>query len=296
MTRLRTRGILALAACLACGLLAAPAAQADHHEISVREVFPGSGTDAYVELQAYAAGQNLLTNHVLTTYTATGTATDCMFTGTVGNAANQMTVLIADSGGPANADLSCPGIQLSPAGGAVCWRTDIPPPVDCMSWGSFTGSVNSPAGTPAVSPPAGMALRRSIAAGNKNLLEPSDDTNNSAADFEVCPPNPRSNSAPIIEASCPGARGGGGGGTPNTKIKKRPKNKSDDDSPTFKFKSTESGSKFKCKLDRKKYKRCKSPKTYHGLDPGKHVFKVKAVDADGNADKTPAKDSFKVLR
>ena len=78
----------------------------------------------------------------------------------------------------------------------------------------------------------------------------------------------------------------------NTKIKKRPKNRSGDDSPTFKFKSTEAGSTFKCKLDHKKFHKCKSPKTYHGLDPGKHTFKVEAIDADGNVDPTPAKDKF----
>ena len=35
--------------------------------------------------------------------------------------------------------------------------------------------------------------------------------------------------------------------------------------------------------------------TYHGLDPGKHTFKVEAIDADGNVDKTPAKDKFKKI-
>jgi hypothetical protein len=91
------------------------------------------------------------------------------------------------------------------------------------------------------------------------------------------------------------AGNGGGGVDPNTKIKKRPKNKSDDTTPTFKFKATEAGSTFKCKLDHKKFKKCKSPKTFHGLDPGKHKFKVEAIDSDGNVDSTPAKDKFKVL-
>jgi hypothetical protein len=63
----------------------------------------------------------------------------------------------------------------------------------------------------------------------------------------------------------------------------------------LKFKSTEACSTFKCKIDHKKFRKCKSPKTYHGLDSGKHVFKVKAIDADGNVDKTPAKDMFKIL-
>jgi len=57
----------------------------------------------------------------------------------------------------------------------------------------------------------------------------------------------------------------------------------------------ETGATFKCKLDQKKFHKCKSPKTYHGLDAGKHTFKVEAIDASGIADKTPAKDKFKIL-
>ncbi len=126
------------------------------------------------------------------------------------------------------------------------------------------------------------------------MLEASDDTGNNASDFSIQPRAPRPNAITPPEKSCGGP--GNPSGAPNTKIKKRPKNRSHDDSPTFKFKSTESGSKFKCKLDRKKFHKCRSPKTYHHVKPGKHVFKVKAIDADGNVDKTPAKDRFKVLR
>ena len=54
------------------------------------------------------------------------------------------------------------------------------------------------------------------------------------------------------------------------------------------------GSKFECKLDRQKFKPCKSPKKYKGLKPGKHVFKVRAVKGK-NADPTPAKRKFKIV-
>jgi hypothetical protein len=130
-----------------------------------------------------------------------------------------------------------------------------------------------------------MSLTRTIARGCPTALDDADDTNNSAADFTITAPNPRNSSSPITETPC---KNGSGGGAPNTKIKKRPKNRSADDSPTFKFKSTESGSTFKCKLDHKKFHKCKSPKTYHGVAPGKHTFKVEAIDADGNVDPTPA--------
>jgi CSLREA domain-containing protein len=63
----------------------------------------------------------------------------------------------------------------------------------------------------------------------------------------------------------------------------------------FKFSSSEKGSKFECRLDRKKFKPCKSPKTYKGLKPGKYVFEVRALKGK-DVDPTPAKRKFKVLK
>ncbi|HMJ03031.1 MAG TPA: hypothetical protein VK506_08810, partial [Conexibacter sp.] len=63
---------------------------------------------------------------------------------------------------------------------------------------------------------------------------------------------------------------------------------------TFTFASGERGSTFSCKLDRKRFKRCRSPKTYKKLKPGKHVFRVRARDRTGNLDATPAARRFKI--
>ncbi|MDX6601658.1 MAG: hypothetical protein QOF13_860 [Solirubrobacterales bacterium] len=84
------------------------------------------------------------------------------------------------------------------------------------------------------------------------------------------------------------------GGIPDTRIVKGPKKKTHATTVKFKFTSTEDGSKFECKLDRQKFKPCKSPKTYKKLKPGKHVFKVRAVKGK-NIDPTPAKRKFKVV-
>ena len=65
---------------------------------------------------------------------------------------------------------------------------------------------------------------------------------------------------------------------------------------TFKFGSGEKGAKFLCKLDRKKYKPCTSPKIYKKLKRGKHVFRVKARDKAGNVDRTPIVRKFKITR
>jgi hypothetical protein len=98
--------------------------------------------------------------------------------------------------------------------------------------------------------------------------------------------------------------GGNGGGNnnagkdktpPDTKILKGPPKKTKKTTVKFKFSSTEAGSSFQCKLDRKPFKTCVSPKKYKKLKPGKHVFKVRAIDKAGNVDPTPAKRSFKVL-
>jgi len=84
------------------------------------------------------------------------------------------------------------------------------------------------------------------------------------------------------------------GGIPDTRIVKGPKKKTHATTVKFKFTATESGAKFECKLDRQKFKPCKSPKTYKKLKPGKHVFKVRAVKGK-NVDPTPAKRKFKVI-
>jgi hypothetical protein len=81
---------------------------------------------------------------------------------------------------------------------------------------------------------------------------------------------------------------------PQTKIKSGPKGHTNSSKATFKFSSTEGGSKFFCKLDAKAWSSCKSPRTYKHLEPGKHTFKVRARDKAGNMDQSPAKRSWHV--
>jgi hypothetical protein len=61
----------------------------------------------------------------------------------------------------------------------------------------------------------------------------------------------------------------------------------------FRFGASES-SRFECKLDAKAYRRCRSPLRAH-LAIGRHTFKVFAIDAAGNRDKTPALVHIRVL-
>jgi len=78
---------------------------------------------------------------------------------------------------------------------------------------------------------------------------------------------------------------------PNTRIRRK---KIDGNSVTFRFRSTEPGSEFRCRLDRKPWRPCESPTRYSGLDEGRHVFRVRAIDEADNADSDPASRRFRI--
>ncbi len=63
----------------------------------------------------------------------------------------------------------------------------------------------------------------------------------------------------------------------------------------FRFASSERDSRFRCKLDRKPYRACASPRAYT-VALGKHRIRIVAIDASGNADPTPASFGFRVRR
>jgi hypothetical protein len=63
----------------------------------------------------------------------------------------------------------------------------------------------------------------------------------------------------------------------------------------FAFTSSEPGSTFQCKVDRKPWKPCTSPYKVK-VKPGKHEFQVRAIDAAGNLDPTPALWKWTVRR
>jgi Ca2+-binding RTX toxin-like protein len=62
---------------------------------------------------------------------------------------------------------------------------------------------------------------------------------------------------------------------------------------SFAFASDEPGSRFRCRLDRRRYVACRSPRGYN-VALGRHTFGVFAIDAAGNADPTPARFAFRV--
>ncbi len=282
-------------------MLAAPAS-ATFHLMKIREVYPGSAAapnSDYVVLQMTASGQNFVNGREVTLYGAGGSLTATItMNATLGAGANQSTILLGGSGyaaafpGGPGADFSDAALDLSPAGGAVCYPDGVP--VDCVSWGSFTppvGGLPSPS-APNASPGGiaeGKALTRSISAGCASLLESGDDTNSSAADFSEVSPAPRGNATPPSEHACPPPP------KPQTSITAGPKGKTRDRTPTFRFSSSLAGSRFRCRLDRRPLVPCSSPKTFGRLGFGAHSFQVRAIKA-GSTDPSPAVRSFTVVR
>ena len=64
----------------------------------------------------------------------------------------------------------------------------------------------------------------------------------------------------------------------------------------YQFDGDEAGSTFSCAVDRQAPRPCSSPLKLKRLKKGRHEISIVAVDAAGNADATPATDSFKVKR
>lgn len=95
----------------------------------------------------------------------------------------------------------------------------------------------------------------------------------------------------------PPAGGGGDNAAPNAAITKGPNKKSKKRKATFEFSADEAGATFECSLDGAPFASCSSPlRVKVRKKPKKHTFRVRARDAAGNVDATPAQWSWKVRR
>jgi Ca2+-binding RTX toxin-like protein len=63
----------------------------------------------------------------------------------------------------------------------------------------------------------------------------------------------------------------------------------------FRFRANEAGATFRCRIDRRPFKPCRSPRVYK-LAPEPHVFRVFAIDRAGNRDRSPAIFEFRIRR
>lgn len=271
-------------------LLGVAPASATFHLIKVREVYP-AGNASFVMLQMLEVGENQVAGHHLVMYNSNGTVADnfTLPNSVDPNSENNSTILIGGPGyaaafpGPDKSlDELDPNMNLSPAGGAVCWIEGEPP--DCVAWGNFTGPlpahsppyvVGSPASPSGVT--AGKALRRSVAAGCATTLETGDDTNNSAADFSEVTPEPRNNQMPRMGEDCD---------LPTVNISIKPTNPTTQTSAQFVFESDPPGAALQCKFDTGPFVTCihddTEPFEYPGpLADGSHTFQVRATNTKG---------------
>jgi hypothetical protein len=298
MIKARHRRWAAAAAAVLLPLLFAQAAQAISL-IKIREVYPGSNNDSYVELQAYSnfffAGDTL-PGRSLILFTPDGTPTQS-FTFTQHNelGADDTSFLIGDTGVEGafgvTPDITDSQMNIDPAGGAACWNIGDTP-VDCVSWGDFTGrerlvafagtDVGNPASPGGITP--GKSIERTIAPNCPTWLEADDDTDDSATDFFETGPNPQpAGDFNFAETPCES------GMPDDTAIGQEPSDPSDSSSAHFTYTATGATS-YQCKLDSfPRFTACpEGGQDYSELSDGQHTFQVRALNASG-PDKTPAK-------
>jgi large repetitive protein len=83
---------------------------------------------------------------------------------------------------------------------------------------------------------------------------------------------------------------------PETAILSKPPTPTNSTSAAFTFSADEAGATFECKLDLGAFAPCTASQTYSALADGQHVLTVRARDAAGNADATPASHAWTIDR
>lgn len=74
---------------------------------------------------------------------------------------------------------------------------------------------------------------------------------------------------------------GNGAVRPKIEIDKHPRKRSQSRTATFAFSASTAGVRFRCKIDDGNFAPCRSPRSYMHMSPGRHTFKVIALDAGG---------------
>src|SRR6266511_386084 len=107
------------------------------------------------------------------------------------------------------------------------------------------------------------------------------------------PPGDGGSAAPSPGNAGPGAVDSADAGPPDTAVIHRPRDRTRRRKASIEFSSSEAGSTFECSLDSEPFRSCSSPQTVK-VKRGHHSFAVRAIDAGGSADPTPATASWTV--
>lgn len=190
-------------------------------------------------------------------------------------------------------------VETSGAGGTAVFEQtqpniDADPLFRDELGGDFSLRSGSPAIDSAFSPPLAPGESSTDIEGNPRVLDGNGDgvaaRDMGAFESPAVPPPPVAGPPPPAVDRIP----------PDTKISRGPKSMlkvkgNRRAAVSFSFQSTEAGSTFQCQLDRGAFGVCRSP-TKELLKVGSHLFRVRAVDAAGNVDPTPATESIRVVR
>ncbi len=83
---------------------------------------------------------------------------------------------------------------------------------------------------------------------------------------------------------------------PSTRLVGHPAKRTALTTVAFRFSADRGGLRFRCKLDKGDFVSCRSPRVYKHLNPGRHAFRVFALDpVTGSADLSPARFSWRQL-
>jgi hypothetical protein len=195
----------------------------------------------------------------------------------------------------------------APTGGAVNTYTDVRIPVragDVMGYFALQGGVSSTCTKPGGAgfavvvrggdqPPSstvagyGTPVSQSQLDLSATLERDADGDGFGDETQDRCPGEPGpSNGCPVAS---------GDATAPDTTMTEHPDDKASRKQATFEFTSSEPGSAFECSLDGAAFAPCTSPDTLT-VKKGRHSFEVRAKDAAGNVDGSPASDDWKVKK
>jgi Calcineurin-like phosphoesterase len=183
-----------------------------------------------------------------------------------------MRPLIAGTGGDpggGTTDTNEPNSEIKIFGTAGILRMDLSD--GYYSWAFIAPDPNNPTGTGTVM-----------------------DSTATPADPNFGAENPPNSTNPAGTEACHGAPGSADTTPPDTVINSGPSGTVNTRDASFTFSSTEPSSTFECSRDGAAFSACSSPKQYTGLANGSHTFKVRATDAAGNTDQSPASRTWKV--